>query len=218
MSWKAKTHLGRWNVSSELSKSEQGDEMKGMQRLLWSGTIALSLIAGAAWFATTRVDAQTERPIRQLSADDAKLVQMWLLTDCGLGESGGLEGKLRDRGMALRAALSDAAEKGPDAEALAVVEREAGRRFEHRAAALAQQQPEAVTNDATILEAAKKQTREEFIAREKENLSLRYKAQGVAGLAIIGASEDLKRIAADKNSPVRTNAESALKATKQKEK
>ena len=192
--------------------------MNGAKRIFWRRTIAVSLLVGAALFCAARAGAQTERPIQQLSAEDAKLVQTWLLTDCGLGESGGLEGKLRDRGMVLRAALAEAAEKGPGADVLANVEREAGRRFEQRTAALAAQQQATVTSDATVLEAAKKQTREEFIAREKENLTVRFKAQGVAGLALIGALDDLKRIAADKNSPVRLNAETALKTTKPKEK
>jgi len=191
--------------------------MKVAQRIFWNCVIALSLVAGVAWLFAARTGAQTGPPAQQLSAEDAKLVQTWLLTDCGLGESGGLQDKLRERAMVLRAALVDAAEKGPDAETLARVEREAGRRYEQRIAALAQQEA-AITSDATVLEAAKKQTREEFAAREKENLSVRYKAQGVAGLALIGASDDLKRIAADKNSPVRLNAEAALMGIRQKEK
>lgn len=192
--------------------------MNGAKRIFWRRTIAVSLIAGLGCFCAARAGAQTEHPTQQLSAEDAKLVQTWLLTDCGLGESGGLEGKLRDRGMVLRAALVEAAEKGPNADVLGSVEREAGRRYEQKSTTLNQQQPAVVTNDATVLEAAKKQTRDEFIAREKENLSVRYRAQGVAGLALIGAVDDLKRIAADKSSPVRLNAEAALKTVKQKEK
>lgn len=177
--------------------------MKGLHRILWAVAVVASLLSAR----TRMASAQTQ----QLSAEDSKLLLTWLLTDCSLGESGGLESKLRSRGLVLRAALVDAAEKGPDAQTLANVEREAGKRYEQRSVALNQQQ-NPITSDAQALEAARKQTREEFIVREKENLSLRFKGQGVAGLALIGATDDLKRIAADKNSPVRENARTALKS------
>ncbi len=49
---------------------------------------------------------------------------------------------------------------------------------------------------------------------EKKNLTIRYKAQAVAGLALIAtptARAILEKITADSTSPVQSNAQDALK-------
>jgi len=152
---------------------------------------------------------------QQPSADDARLVDEWLHTDCGLGDNARLENRIRSRGMVLARLFLEAIQKGPSAEKLVETERVAGARFEQRGAMMNREQRKITSNDE-VATAARAETRDEYVAREKRNVSQRFRAQGVSGLALIGARTELQKIARDKTSPVRANAQIALKNLERK--
>lgn len=185
--------------------TQRKEDMKAILR----GLLVLAVGMGLA------VAIAMGQKLSELSADDAKIVKYWLLQDCSLGEKPGLESQLRAKASVIKAALLDAATAGPDADTLKDVEKAANQRYEQRGAALARQET-ATTADQAVLAAAQKQTQADFVATEKANFVVRYKAQAVTGLAAIGARAELEAIAKNKQSEMSENAKLALQAMGEK--
>lgn len=173
----------------------------------WTESILLALLAGTALLRGSPATAQ------QPADADRKLARVWLLSDCGLGDYEKLEAQVQARAAALEPLFVEAAEKGPDADLLAQTERAAVSRYEARQKLLADQS-DPIGLSGEDLASLRRMTRDESVAMEKKNLTVRYKSQGVAGLALIAtptARAALEKIAADSTSPVQSNAGEALK-------
>lgn len=144
---------------------------------------------------------------------DRIIATRWLMNDCGLDDWQRLENKVKSRASVLEPMFVEAAENGPDRDLMAETERVAAARFDRRQKVLADPsnpmrlKPE----DLEILRGI---SREQFIATEKGNLTVRYKAQAIAGLALVNGAagrKALEKIAQDASSPVQSNAQDALK-------
>ncbi len=153
-----------------------------------------------------RVSAQ------QLSHEDLVLATHWLLSNCGLGEGNQFTDRMRARAAQLVPYFAQAAQNGPDADAVTDLERAAATRYEQRQAALSDPSNTLRLNQAD-LKLLRGMSRDQFVTMEKNNFTIRYKAQAIAGLALLGGSDaraTLQKIARDKNSPVQSNAREAL--------
>ncbi len=101
--------------------------------------------------------------------------------------------------------------QGPDQRLVSEVDQTAGRRFDQRQELLKRRTSGLSESD---LELARKLTRNQFIAQEKEAFVTRYKSQAIAGLGVVGGDKTkavLAGIAGDQKSPLRGSAQEALK-------
>ena len=143
---------------------------------------------------------------------DRELLRVWLLTNCGLGHVERIEGELLRRGIVLQPLLLEALRDGPDRELALQVERAAGERFDGWPAFL--ESPAARELDPGVLEEMRRVRRKAFVADEVERFRDGYRSAAVAGLGLTGGADarpELRRIAADRASPLRTAAEQALR-------
>lgn len=148
---------------------------------------------------------------QQLPPEALNLVQTWLVKNCDLGEVRMLEQDLRQWGIRLEPAFLEAVQDGPDAKLLSEFDEAAGKRFDQRQELLKTDVGLGLSRDD--LEAARKVSREEFIAQEREDFILRYKSQALAGLGIVGGAkvrEVLQGLARDEKSPLKASAAQAL--------
>jgi hypothetical protein len=140
----------------------------------------------------------------------------WLLDNCGLQSS--LRNDLRSAASpALESFFLDAARNGPNSSQIAEIEKAAAQHYELRQQAL--KRPEGLGLSAQDIEEARKVTREDFIAQEKQVFDLRYRSQAVAGLGITGgakAKAELQQISRDEKSPLRSSAQQALSELQQR--
>ena len=134
----------------------------------------------------------------------------WLLDDCGLQSS--LRDDLRAAASpALETFFLDALQKGPEPAQLSDVEQAAARRYEQRQQSL--KGPSSHGLSQQDIEAARKVSRDDFIAQEKKDFDVRFRSQAVAGLALTGGAKakvELQQLARDEKSPLRTSAQQAL--------
>ena len=140
-----------------------------------------------------------------------KAAQTWLLKDCDVGEQDQLSVILRKYKDQLEPFFTNALNAGPDAQLLAKVEQAASARFDLRQEALKTGRGLGVSAEG--LAAARKMTRQEYIAGEKENFVTSYKSGAVAALGVVGgdnARAVLSALAADVNSPLQGTARQAL--------
>lgn len=167
-------------------------------------TTRLALFAGLALLPAAFLGAQSPPP-----ADARALAAQWLRGHCGVGEA--TEARLADAGAPLVAPFTEALRDGPPAADIAEIEKAASRRYEGREAAL--RSGDDLGLSAEALEAARKVTRDEYVARERRNFDSRYRSQAISGLAIVGGPEAkaiLGRLARDKGSPLSALAAQAL--------
>lgn len=167
-------------------------------------TTRLALLAGLAILPAAFAGAQSPPP-----TDVRALAVQWLRGHCGVGEA--TEARLAEVGAPLVAPFAEALRNGPPAPDLAEIVKAATRRYEGREAAL--RSGDDLGLSAEALEAARRVTREEYVARERGNFDSRYRSQAISGLAIVGGPEAkaiLGRLAKDKGSPLSVLAAQAL--------
>jgi len=143
------------------------------------------------------------------SPDVRSVALQWLRGECGVGEAP--EAKLLQVGSALVDPFLEALEKGPARDDIAEVEASAARRFEARQETL--KRGEGLGLSAADLEAARRVTRDEYVARARRDFDSRYRSQAISGIAIVGgakAKAALERLARDESSPLRPLAAEAL--------
>ncbi len=170
-----------------------------------AGMVTLLTLAGAVASAQPLID-RTPKAV----------ALAWLLSDCGVDNP--LAITVREAGVALTEVFLEALDKGPAADLVGEVERSAARGFEQRQVAL--KEGTGLGLSPEDLEIARRTTRDEYIARAKQNFDRRYRSQAVAGLGIVGgpkARTALERLAADKESALQGSAQTALAALKARE-
>jgi hypothetical protein len=143
------------------------------------------------------------------SADVRTVALQWLRGTCGVGEAA--EAKLVQTGAALVDHFLEGLEKGPAPQEVAEVERAAERQFAKRQEAL--RRGEGLGLSASDLEAARRVTRDEYVARARRDFDSRYRSQAISGLAIVDgpkAKATLQGLAKDVRSPLRPLAVEAL--------
>jgi len=146
------------------------------------------------------------------------LVATWLIKNCEVGEEKRLEIELKKGAEVARPLLLEAAAKGPDSKVLADFDRASGLRYQQRQTLLGKGEGLGLSKED--LEAARKITREGFVAREREDFDLRYRSQALLGLGIVGGDEAkslLQRTARDKQSPLQSSAAEALRRMQEKQ-
>lgn len=149
---------------------------------------------------------------QQLPPEALNLVRTWLVKNCEVGEARVLEQDLKKWGTRVEPAFLEAVKDGPDAKLLSEFEEAAAKRFDQRQELLKAGVGLGLSSED--LEAARRVTRDDFIAKEREDFVLRYKSQALAGLGIVGGAKAqgvLQGIARDSKSPLRGSAEQALK-------
>lgn len=154
-------------------------------------------LSAALAFSTFLVELATAQP--SPATDARTLAMQWLRGECGVGESA--EAKLLQAGGALVPYFVEALENGPPTSDLEAIDAGSARRFATREQAL--KRGDGLGLNAEELEAARKVTREEYVARDRKNLDSRYRSQAISGLAIVGGPEAkaaLQRAAKDRKS------------------
>ncbi len=176
--------------------------MKRQEDMRWTGALAAIVLLGLM------EAALGQAPI---SEEARRLGQIWLLKNCDTAEQKRLEVELSRFRTELEPFFLEALRQGPESKLVSEVEQSAGRQFEQRQEVLKRRNPGLSEAD---LEIARKLTREQFTAQEKEAFVTRYKSQATAGLGVVGgekAKAALAGIAQDEKSPLRGSAQEALK-------
>ncbi|MBZ5634631.1 MAG: hypothetical protein LAO55_16020 [Acidobacteriia bacterium] len=143
---------------------------------------------------------------------DARLAgETWLQKDCGVGEQDQLKPILRMFKPQFEQFFLNALNNGPPAQLMAQVEETASTTFDLLEAALKTGKglglSEADLNDLRMV------TREQYVAREREDFAINYKSRAVSGLGIVAGDRGktvLQALAADPLSPLRGGARESL--------
>jgi hypothetical protein len=140
-----------------------------------------------------------------------EVVERWLATDCGVGERGRLEARLRQLGPQLESALIEAFDHGPSSSALKLALASGGQNYDQVQARLQANKSDGL--DQAEIAAIRAMSKKEHLARVQADYVYSFRAAALVGLAITrGAKgrELLRRLAADGQSPFQHVAELAL--------
>jgi hypothetical protein len=135
----------------------------------------------------------------------------WLLKACDVAEQDQLSAVLRKFKQQFEQFFLNALNDGPPPQLLTEQEAEASRRFDLRQEAL--KTGKGLGLSAAELRAARMITREQYLAREKEDFVISYRSRAVGGLGVVGGDKGkavLVALAADQNSPLQGSAQQAL--------
>lgn len=165
-----------------------------------------SLVAAVlgAGLCLTRASAQL--PPEAQSAGDT-----WLQKDCSVGEQDKLSPVLRMFKRQFEIFFLAALNDGAPAQLLNQVAATASQIFDRRQAVLQSGKNLGLTD--AQLQALRMMTRDQYVAREKENFTISYKSRAVAGLGVVAGDTGkaaLRMLAADPLSPLQGLAEEAL--------
>jgi hypothetical protein len=148
-----------------------------------------------------------------LDPADAALVGRWLRSSCLGEEAATLESRLRDRAAVLAPVLRRALADGPPAAEIAAVREAAAQRHARRANF--DWSGMAVTGiDRTALARVQREPARTFVDGEARRFVDGWRANAIAGLAIVGAPVDratLRRIGARSADPLAPAAREALR-------
>lgn len=171
---------------------------------------------GAAVLIVTFSSPVIPQPANEQSQAAAK---EWLLDSCDVEEIGAVEQQLRANGPQLEAVFIQAFQNGPDNALVSEVEQAAAKRFDRRQELINSGVNTGLSKED--LETARSVTREQFVARAKDDFINRYKSRALLGLGIVDgpkALEILQQAARDEKSPLKSTAEQALIKLRQSEK
>lgn len=135
----------------------------------------------------------------------------WLQKNCSVGEQDQLSEILRKFKPQFEEFFLNALNNGPPASLIAPVEAAAAKTFDARQAAL--KSGKGLGLSEAELQALRKVTKEEYVARERENFALDYRSRAVAGLGVVSGDRGravLKALAADPSSPLQGMAQEIL--------
>ena len=184
-------------------------KMRMNRRIRWRIVVLNALALGAVSCGRTRMQTYIHNDIAGAATAD------WMARTCLVGEDNHLEDRLLlDRAEVERFFL-DVLKNGPDPKIVSDVEAAANHRFLERQRLLATGSYLGLS-DADI-QAARSLTRDEYLAQQRDDFVIRYKAQAVTGLGLLGgpaARAALEAIAADARSPLNGNAAAALRQLK----
>jgi hypothetical protein len=178
-----------------------------MNRKSWrwpSAGLLIFLVAGAG--------APTPARPQELPDEARVTATTWLLKDCAAGEQDQLSAILRKYREQLEPFFMNALNAGPEPQLLAALEETVSNRFERRQEALKNGRGLGISD--SDLQAARKVTREEYLAGQKEDFVVSYKSHAVAGLGVVGAAKAraaLSELSADGTSPLQGSAQQALR-------
>jgi len=135
----------------------------------------------------------------------------WLLKACDVAEQDQLSAVLRKFKQQFEQFFLSALNDGPPAQLLAEQAAEASRRFDLRQEALKTGKGLGLSD--AELKAARMVTREQYLAREKDDFVISYKSRAVGGLGVVAGDKGkavLVALATDRNSPLQGSAQQAL--------
>jgi hypothetical protein len=148
----------------------------------------------------------------QVLPPEARLAgNVWLLKACDVAEQDRLSAILRNFKTQFEAFFMDALDKGPDAQQLNEAEAAASKVFELRQEKL--RTGKGLGLNQAQIQAARMVSREQYLARAKDDFVISYKARAVGGLGVVAGDKGvavLRALAADSNSPLQISAEQAL--------
>ena len=150
--------------------------------------------------------------LAQLPDEARKAAATWLVKNCDEGEKGVLEAILTKYKLQLEPVFLQALDQGPDAQQIAAEQVEAARQFQMRQEAL--KTGKGLGLSEADLKAARAVTSQQYLAQHQADFILRDRSQAVAGLGIVDGQQGkaaLRALAQDKNSPLQSSAQAALR-------
>lgn len=141
-----------------------------------------------------------------------EIAQTWLVLNCGLSPTLVTEEVLATRAEELEPLFLEALREGPSPELTEEARRAAEGRFKARLRVL--ENSESLGLSLENRRRAEELGREEYLQRQLADLEIRYRAQAVAGLGIVGGPESarvLSELAQNEESPLQAAAQEALR-------
>ncbi len=172
-----------------------------MARIAGSGQSARLLLIGVFFV----------RGLAQLPPDAQAAADTWLLKSCSQGEQDQLTDVLRKYKTQFETFFLNALQSGPPSALVSQVEAAASKAFDLRRQAL--KTGNGLGLSPAQLDAARKVTREQYVAGERDNFIISYKSRAVGGLGIVAGERGraaLRALAADGASPLQGSAQQAL--------